>query len=135
MPRCYLLAIAQGSALDRYTNNWTLFSLIEQVQVSQMPADVNLETHVYWEFAPDEYNQGFDMRLVLVRANGERAGSQSLELSSGTRRHRMRLSGLRLDALGECLLTVEWRERGEQEWNRSDVAWPLTVEELRGAGG
>lgn len=135
MPRCYLLAVAYGSALDRYTNNWTLFSLTEQLQLPQVPAQVNLETHVYWEFTPPEYNEDFDMRLVLVLGDGNRVGSQPFELRSATRRFRMRLTGLRLEATGECFLTTEWRRRGEEAWTRCDVAWPLVVEELREAEG
>ena len=31
MPKCYLLTLVGGSSLDRYTNNVTLFNLVEQL--------------------------------------------------------------------------------------------------------
>jgi hypothetical protein len=135
MPRCYLLALASGSALDQYTNNWTLFSLIEQLQVSRLPTTVPLETHAYWEFAPSEHGEAFEMRLILNLPDGRRAASQAFELRSATRRYRMRLAGLQLEAFGECVLTTEWRRPDDEKWTQSDAAWPLLVEELRGAEG
>jgi hypothetical protein len=66
MPRCYLLAIAQGSALDSLTNNFTLFSLVEEVQSNQFPVTLPFEVHSHWQFAPDEVNVDFLMRLVLA---------------------------------------------------------------------
>lgn len=54
MPRCYLLAVMRGSSLDTSSNNWTLFSLIEQLRIPKFPAVLPLEIHTYWQFAPDE---------------------------------------------------------------------------------
>jgi hypothetical protein len=31
MPDCYLVAVTQGSALDRYTNLWGLHFLVERI--------------------------------------------------------------------------------------------------------
>lgn len=60
MPSTYLIAVCEGSSLDSQSNNWTLYSLIEEVQLK--PAAVNegapiilpLQLHVYWQFSPAE---------------------------------------------------------------------------------
>lgn len=73
------------------------------------------------------------MRVVLALPDGERILSSAFELRSPTRRLRMRLTGLRLEATGECVLSTEWRRRHEEAWTPCDVAWPLVVDELREA--
>ena len=75
MPKCYLLAVTNGSSLDRYSNNVTLFNLIEQLNFpKQQPpppgAVLPLEIHAYFSLAPHELNHRFEVRFTLVAATG-----------------------------------------------------------------
>ena len=80
MPKCYLLAVTNGSSLDRYTNNVTLFSLIEQLNFpKQQPpppgAVLPLEIHAYFELQPHELN---DVAIDLsVLTTPQRVGHPS----------------------------------------------------------
>lgn len=130
MPRCYLLAVMRGSSLDTSSNNWTLFSLIEQRRIPKFPAVLPLEIHTYWQFAPDEMNVDFEFRMVFVPDEGNETVSQSVSLKSKTRRLRMRLHGIPIAEPREYELRVEWRELHAAEWTRADIFWPLQVEML-----
>jgi hypothetical protein len=70
MPRCYLLAVARGSALNADTNNFTLFELVEGISAHTRDSRIHLplELHTYWEFAADELNVDFEMRFVSIGA-------------------------------------------------------------------
>jgi hypothetical protein len=132
MPRCYLLAVVQGSSIDMFSNNWTLFSLVEEVQVDQFPATLPFEIHTYWTFAPDEVNVDFEQRLVMVPATGDEVSSVPIPLRSTTPRLRMRSTGLRIPAPGSYELRIEWRESGGPHWARDAVFWPLGAGILTG---
>jgi hypothetical protein len=130
MPRCYCLAIAESSALDSYTNNWSLFNLVEQLALSEFPAVLPLQVHSFWKFAPDETNIDFQFRLVLIPQEGDIVPSNVLPLKSPTIRYRHRASGLSIPHPGEYELRIEWHNLGDATWVRSDVFWPLQAERI-----
>jgi hypothetical protein len=75
MPKCYLLTLVGGSSLDRYSNNVTLFNLVEQLN---FPSDrrpppgavIPLEVHAYFQLDSVELNQRFEVRFSLVAPTG-----------------------------------------------------------------
>jgi hypothetical protein len=127
MPRCYLFAVVQGSAVDSYSNNFTLFSLVEEVQVDQFPTTLPLEIHSYWTLAPDEVNVDFEQHLVVIPAAGDEVLSVPLPFRSPTPRLRIRSTGLRIPAPGSYELRIEWRESASPDWTRDTVFWPFEV--------
>lgn len=126
--------------MDRDTNNFTLFALVEQLQI---PADVPtagtpdvglaFEVHCYWRFEPDELNRTFTWRVV-AQAGAEERVSSSHRLRSETPRFRLRVQGLPLLLEGETSLQVEWEAPDEPgAWHRSPIRWPLAIERRTGA--
>jgi len=130
MPGCYLLAVTQASALDTYSNNWSLFNLVEQVRLEKFPETLPLEVHSYWKFAPDETNVDFEFRLVLIPQEGDSTFSQPVTLRSSSIRYRIRGSGLPISNPGDYEIHNEWHSPGDPTWFRSDVFWPLLVERI-----
>jgi hypothetical protein len=134
MPHCYLLAVAFASALDRDSNNWSLFNLTEQVQ---LPPDapppgpsvgLPLEIHCYWLFSDAELNQDFEWRLIVGAGGQEARIAAPFPLRSDKRRQRIRTKGLPFLFEGETIVQVEWCERGTANWKREDALWPLLIE-------
>ena len=70
MPRCYLLTLCSGSALDQQSNNVTLFNLVEQLNVPPgVPPPpggvIPLEIHAYFTVAPHVWEEAG--RVLLGR--------------------------------------------------------------------
>lgn len=137
MPNCYLLAITQGSVLDHYTNNWTLFSLTETLRIGpdqQLPTKpiplAPFEVHVYWYLLPEEFGTEFEWRLVFVTPKADVPAEETFPLKSQNKRYRIRIMGFPILATGQILLRVEWRKKGDQEWSRSDAFWPIDIEHV-----
>jgi len=136
VPDVYLIAVCKGSALDEYTNNWSLFTLTEQIKLTPekpIPEGVKLalplEVHVYWWLSPEEFGQEFEWRIVFEGSNGEKVWDQVFTLKPEKRRHRSRIRGIPVLAQGNLRLKVEWRPKQKQEWVRCSAFWPLVVEE------
>lgn len=135
MPKCYLLAVAGGSSLDRYTNNVTLFNLIEQLNFPKErpppPGTVlPLEVHAYFELRPSELNRRFEVRFVLVAASGLETPTDGFSHKSATPRYRTRTVGLPVPPVaGSYDLRVDTRDEGAESWRREDLHWPLTIAE------
>jgi len=131
MPRCYLLAVSQGSSLDSESNNFTLFGLVERVSLAPGAPLENLvlpfEMHCYWEFAPNEIDVDFEFRIVFTDGDTERA-TQSYTLRSTKARLRIRLQGMPVLLHGKVVVRTEWRRKGEEKWSRESVFWPLEIE-------
>lgn len=127
MPTCYFLALAAGSSLDQETNTWSLFTLIENLQVPKVPIDLPLETHLFWVFTPAELDMSFEGRLVIFSSSGREEWSDPFLLNSPTRYYRLRLRGIALSDVGEYQLSVEWRKMDAEDWTRAALFWPLTV--------
>lgn len=137
MPDCYLIAVSHGSALDEYTNNWSLFTLTEHIKLTpQKPipegakVSLPLEVHVFWLFSEEEFGQEFEWRMVFEGCNGERHWDEVFATRAQKRRHRVRIRGTPILAHGDLKLKVEWRRMHEQdEWTRCPAFWPFVVEE------
>ncbi len=135
MPKCYLLTLASGSSLDRYSNNVTLFSLVEQLNFpkEQPPppgAVVPLEIHAYFELDPSEVNTRFDVRFSLIAESGLETVTDSFSHRSNTQRYRTRTMGLPLPPVpGAYTLSVDTRAGENAAWQRAVIFWPLTITE------
>jgi hypothetical protein len=135
MPKCYLLAVASGSSLDRYSNNVTLFSLVEQLNFpkDRLPpagAVLPLEIHAYFQLEPHEVNQRFDVRFSLVAATGLETVTDAFAHKSATTRFRTRTVGLPAPPVaGSYDLCVDTRQAGVEAWRRDRLVWPLIVAE------
>lgn len=131
MPRCYLLAVANGSAIDMETNQVTLFALAERVGIAHdAPAQsATLEVHCYLEFEPEERGRPYEVQTLVSRASkSDEVRSDPQPLQSTTAWLRMRLRGLAIPGPGLCRVHVQWREAGTSDWTPSELKWPLTVE-------
>lgn len=135
MPKCYLLAIGGGSSVDQHSNNVTLFNLVEQLNFPRQNfpppgALLPLEVHAYFQLAPYELNQKFDLRFVLVGDSGLETPTNVFPHRSATPRYRTRTFGLPAPpAVGNYELRVEWKSSVATEWIRDAAAWPLNVVE------
>ncbi|MGC4090336.1 MAG: hypothetical protein QM756_21145 [Polyangiaceae bacterium] len=136
MPKCYLLAVSGGSSLDRYSNNVTLFNLVEQLNFpkEQPPAPgsvLPLEVHAYFELAPEETNQRFEMRFSLVATTGLETVTDAFSHRPATPRYRTRTMGLPLPpVIGAYELCVDTRLEGSDNWQRDRLRWPLLITEV-----
>jgi hypothetical protein len=136
MPRCYLLTLCSGSAVDQQSNNVTLFNLVEQINVppgAPPPPGgaVPLEIHAYFQLLPTEVGTPFDVRYVMESMTGLETFSDILQYRSTTPRYRTRTVGLPMPPVtGEYQLRVDCRSAGADGWRRESPAWPLSVVEL-----
>ena len=136
MPNCYMLCACVGSSLDQDSNNMTLFSLVEQVNVppnSPPPPNgvIPLEIHAYWKVGPAEVSQTFLIRFVMVAVHtGLETSSNAFSHRTLTERFRTRTLGLPCPPIpGQYELRVDWRMESAQEWVREATAWPVTLAE------
>ena len=133
--KCYLLTVAGGSSLDRYSNNVTLFNLVEQLnwpqgQTAPPGVVLPLEVHAYFELAPEELNQRFDVRFSLVASTGLETVTDSFSHRSATARYRTRTMGLPMPpVVGDYRLCVDTRQGDDGGWQRNQVSWPLVFTE------
>jgi hypothetical protein len=129
MPRAYLLAVSSGSSVDRDTANVSLFHLIEQVELPELPPNLRLqlELHAYWEVAPDELGAELECRFLLTR-DGRPAGEPSppIRFRPDAPRVHARAIGLPVPGLGAHRLGIEWRRKGDEPWIREPAQWPIT---------
>jgi hypothetical protein len=98
VPHCYLLCVTTGSAIDRQSNNVSLFSLVEQINLppNSPPPPRGLlpvEIHAYFQLADSQVNRDFELRFALRAETG-------LETLSDVFRHRITASRFRVRTLG-----------------------------------
>jgi hypothetical protein len=135
VPKCYLLTLTSGSSLDQYSNNVTLFNLVEQINVppqAEPPPGslLPLEIHAYFQLLPHEISLSFEVRFVLVASTGQEISTQSFTHKSLTPRYRTRAFGLPVPTvMDQYELKVDWRLTGHEGWTRDAASWPLTVVE------
>lgn len=137
MAHCYLLCISSGSAIDRQSNNVSLFNLVEQINV---PARHNppprtlipVEVHAYFMLGSAALDREFELRFVLCAETG-------LETSSEVFRHRITAARFRVRTLGlpyppvvgQYSLQVDIRMLGdESRWQRQPASWPIALHEI-----
>ena len=128
---CYFIGVCEGSALDRDTNNLSLFGLIEELQVptEALGAVVPLQCHFYLATSKDAIGQPIEARVLWKRQDGsESHGANVFSLVPDALRVRNRATALQLPtAFGDYRLFLEWREPGAAEWARSTCGWPFQV--------
>ena len=108
------------------TNNWSLFQIVEQVQVREFPAQLPFEIHTFFNFSPEEYGR-YEIRLLLVSPAGGDLLSHTTSGQVNRQRHRIRFRGLpRINAAGEYQVRVEWK-KPDDTWHRSEIYWPLAI--------
>jgi hypothetical protein len=136
VPRCYLLALCSGSALDQHSNNVSLFNLVEQInfQPRATPAPgtlIPLEVHAYFHFAASEIGFTFEVRFVLQSLEtGLESFSDTFRYRSATPRYRTRTLGLPLPPVsGSYELRLDWRMSGADSWTREALSWPIAIVE------
>jgi hypothetical protein len=135
MLKCYLLALVGGSSLDRYSNNVTLFNLVEQLNFpKERPpppgAVLPLEAHAYFQLDTEDLNQRFEVRFALVAQSGLETVTDAFSHRSTTMRFRTRTMGLPIPPVsGNYELRVDTRRDDSEGWRRQQASWPVIVAE------
>jgi hypothetical protein len=143
MAQCYLLCVTSGSSIDRQSNNVSLFSLVEQINLPPHAAPppravIPLEIHAYFQLPEAQVNRDFELRFALCAESG-------LETLSDVFRHRVTAPRFRVRTLGlpyppvfgQYSLQVDVRMLGEgqssregQPWQRQSAAWPIALYQM-----
>jgi hypothetical protein len=137
LAHCYLLCISSGSAIDRQSNNVSLFNLVEQINVParQSPPPRSLipvEVHAYFLLGTAALNREFEMRFVLCAETGLETLSEVFRHRATASRFRVRTLGLPYPpVVGQYNLQVDFRMSGEDaRWQRQSASWPIALHEL-----
>lgn len=140
MPNCYLLVACGGSSLDQNSNNFSLFNLVEQVNVppNTPPPDkglIPLEIHAYWRVGTEEVGNDYEARFVLVAESGLETPSEIFKFRSITPRFRTRSFGMPIPpVIGAYELRVDWRQASNATWIRDESSWPVSLVEQQPQG-
>ncbi|HEY2775558.1 MAG TPA: hypothetical protein VGK20_16070 [Candidatus Binatia bacterium] len=129
--RCFMIAVAQGSTLDRYSNNFSLFLLLEQFRPAAYPARLSVFSHAFFEVDADENGVEHQVRLVVMRAGKQEFATEPVAFQPTGERHRVRISGLAFPEPGLYRVCVEWRVRADGDggaWNQEAVGWPVRAD-------
>ena len=99
MVHCYLLCVSSGSAIDRQSNNVSLFSLVEQINVPPRAAPpptglIPLEVHAYFQLGASQFNREFELRFALCAETGLETLSEVFRQRATAPRFRVRTLGL-----------------------------------------
>ena len=73
MAHCYLLCVTTGSSIDRQSNNVSLFTLVEQINLppdSQPPPRglIPVEIHAYFQLPEAQVNRDLELRFKMSRS-------------------------------------------------------------------
>lgn len=125
-----MLAVAQNSTLDRYSNNFSLFLLLEQFRPAAYPARLSVFCHAFLEIDDDERGVDHEIRIVVVRGDEAVSRSAAVAFRPSGERHRVRTHGLEIPEPGLFHVTVEWRRTGDEDadWRRDTARWPLRAD-------
>lgn len=143
MAECYLLCVTTGSSIDRQSNNVSLFSLVEQINLPPNAPPpprgmIPLEVHAYFQLPEAQVNRDFELRFALRAESG-------LETLSDVFRHRITAPRFRVRTLGlpyppvfgQYSLQVDLRMvadgqtvREGQIWQRQAAAWPIALYQM-----
>jgi hypothetical protein len=129
--RCFMIAVAQGSTLDRYSNNFSLFLLLEQFRPAAYPARLSVYSHAFFEIDGGELGVEHEVRLVVLSGARTAFSSGAVAFKPAGDRHRIRVSGLVFPEPGHYRVMVEWRVKGadaEAPWTREPLAWPIRAD-------
>ncbi len=126
-----MIAVAQSSTLDRYSNNFSLFLLLEQFRPSGYPARLAVFSHAFFEIDGDEGGVEHQVRLVVLHGSRSTFESDPVTFKPAGERHRVRISGLAFPEPGLYRVTVEWRVASGDDsapWTREPIAWPIRAD-------
>lgn len=124
-----MIAVAQGSALDRYSNNFSLFQLLEQFRPAAYPARLSVYSHAFFEIDAGETGIEHQVRLLVVLGSKVVFASDAVSFQPAGERHRVRISGLVFPEPGLYRVMVEWRQGGQgAAWTREPAAWPIRAD-------
>ena len=130
MLRGYLLTLCSGSSLDSATNNFSLFSLVENLGI---PSDalgqvLPFEMHFHVLVDPSARNADFEARIVRAEEKGAIETGEPFAFRTGEGAHFRIRAGFRLPrSYGDYVLHAEWRRKGEEAWHADSAIWPLAV--------
>jgi hypothetical protein len=136
VPNCYFLAVCSGSSVDQQSNNVSLFSLVEQVNVPpNAPAPprgvIPLEIHAYWRVDPSEVGEEFETRFVMEATTGLETPGPTFRHRPSVGRFRTRVMGVPYPpVLGDYTLHVDWRGDENAAWQRVGITWPMSLRQL-----
>ena len=137
MAHCYLLCVSSGSAIDRHSNNVSLFSLVEQINVPPRAGPpprgvIPVEVHAYFQLGAAQLNREFEMRFALCAETGLETLSEVFRHRVTAPRFRVRTLGLPYPpVVGQYSLQVDFRMVGEEaRWQRQTAAWPIALHQL-----
>ena len=149
---CYLLCVSSGSAIDRQSNNVSLFNLVEQINVPPNTPPpprglIPVEIHAYFQLSQFHVQREFELRFALRAESGLETLSEVFRHRVTAPRFRVRTLGLPYPpVLGQYTLQVDLRVLGERmsgervigdrlpaedgAWQRQTAAWPLALYEI-----
>ena len=139
MAHCYLLCVTTGSAIDRQSNNVSLFSLVEQINFPPGAAPparglIPVEIHAYFQLPESQLNRDFELRFALRGESGLETLSDVFRHRVTAQRFRVRTVGLPYPpVLGQYSLQVDLRLLGDGQlretssWQRQAAAWPIAL--------
>jgi hypothetical protein len=137
LAHCYLLCVSSGSAIDRHSNNVSLFSLVEQINVPPRAPPpprslIPLEVHAYFQLGLAQLNREFELRFALCADTGLETLSEVFRHKVTAPRFRVRTLGLPYPpVLGQYSLQVDFRMVGlEARWERQGASWPIALTEI-----
>jgi hypothetical protein len=137
LAHCYLLCVSSGSAVDRQSNNVSLFNLVEQISVppgTPPPANrlIPVEVHAYFQLGPGQVHRDFEMRFAMLAETGLETLSEVFRHRVTAPRFRVRTLGLPYPpVLGQYRLRVDVRLPGDAgAWQRQAAAWPILLSEI-----
>lgn len=128
--RCYMLCITSGSSLDKNTNNYSLFNVVEQCQLKSFPAQAPFETHIWFEVESVERGERFELELLIKQGDEVLRRSNTWDIFPDSERYRVRINGLDIPQAGRCKVTARFRPKGEGDWQNVGLEWPLHAEEV-----
>jgi hypothetical protein len=131
---CYFLCVTSGSAIDRQSNNVSLFSLVEQINLPPGVAPpprglIPLEIHAYFQLPEALGERDVEMRFALRAESGLETLSEVFRHRISAPRFRVRTLGLPYPPVfGQYSLQVDLRVIGnEAGWQRQHVEWPIAL--------
>ncbi len=135
MPDCYFIAVTRSSSLDRDTNTWSLFTLVENLNIQgdfayeedEATVFSFVELHTFWLIEPHEFDKEFQIRVVFVTEQGKKSSKNTYLLKSNKLRHRIRINGLEVVHLGKLKLQIEWKADNKPKWKMCSAFWPMEI--------